>query len=48
MTANNDPNPETPLFSAVMIPHRSLERRGYVVQVHRIGLLHWCVRYRAV
>lgn len=31
MTANNDPNPDTPLFSAVMTPHRSLGRRGFAI-----------------
>jgi uncharacterized membrane protein len=29
MTANNDPNPDTPLFSAVMSPNRSLGKRGF-------------------
>lgn len=31
MTPNNDPIPETPLFSAVMTPHRSLGRRGFTI-----------------
>lgn len=31
MTANNDPNPDTPLFSAVMTPNRSLGRRGFTI-----------------
>lgn len=31
MTANNDPAPDTPLFSATMTPHRSLGRRGFSV-----------------
>ena len=29
MTPNNDPKPDTPLFSAVMTPNRSLGRRGF-------------------
>jgi uncharacterized membrane protein len=29
MTANNDPAPDTPLFSAVMTPNRSLGKRGF-------------------
>jgi uncharacterized membrane protein len=33
MTANNDPNPDTPLFSAVMTPHRSLGRRGFAIMM---------------
>jgi uncharacterized membrane protein len=31
MTPNNDPNPDTPLFSAVMTPNRSLGRRGFAI-----------------
>ena len=31
MNADNDPAPEPPLFSAVMQPHRSLGRRGFVI-----------------
>jgi len=31
MIANNDPVPDTPLFSAVMTPHRSLNRRGFSI-----------------
>lgn len=31
MTPNNDPVPETPLFSAIMTPHRSLGRRGFAI-----------------
>jgi uncharacterized membrane protein len=37
MTANNDPNPETPLFSAVMTPHRSLGRRGFAIMMLAIA-----------
>lgn len=29
MVPNNDPNPDTPLFSAVMTPNRSLGKRGF-------------------
>lgn len=29
MTLNNDPKPDTPLFSAVMTPNRSLGKRGF-------------------
>ena len=29
MAPNNDPKPDTPLFSAVMTPNRSLGRRGF-------------------
>ena len=29
MVPNNDPNPDTPLFSAVMSPNRSLGKRGF-------------------
>jgi uncharacterized membrane protein len=29
MALNNDPNPDTPLFSAVMTPNRSLGKRGF-------------------
>ena len=29
MTPNNDPNPDTPLFSAMMTPNRSLGKRGF-------------------
>jgi uncharacterized membrane protein len=29
MTPNNDPNSDTPLFSAVMTPNRSLGKRGF-------------------
>ena len=31
MTPNNDPKPDTPLFSAVMTPNRSLGKRGFGV-----------------
>jgi uncharacterized membrane protein len=31
MAADNDPVSETPLFSAVMQPHRSLGRKGFLV-----------------
>jgi uncharacterized membrane protein len=31
MSADNDPDPEVPLFSAVMTPHRSLGRRGFTI-----------------
>jgi uncharacterized membrane protein len=31
MSADNDPIPEPPLFSAVMTPHRSLGRSGFVI-----------------
>ena len=31
MTADNDPNSESALFSAVMSPHRSLGQRGFVI-----------------
>lgn len=31
MTADNDPNSEPALFSAVMSPHRSLGQRGFVI-----------------
>jgi uncharacterized membrane protein len=29
MVPNNDPNPDTPLFSAVLTPNRSLGKRGF-------------------
>ena len=29
MTPDNDPNPDTPLFSAMMTPNRSLGKRGF-------------------
>jgi uncharacterized membrane protein len=29
MTSDNDPNPDTPLFSAMMTPNRSLGKRGF-------------------
>lgn len=29
MIPNNDPNPDTPLFSALMTPNRSLGKRGF-------------------
>lgn len=31
MAPNNDPNSDTPLFSAVMTPNRSLGRRGFAI-----------------
>lgn len=31
MTIDNDPDPEAPLFCAVMTPHRSLGRQGFVI-----------------
>lgn len=33
MVPNNDPNPDTPLFSAVMTPHRSLGQRGFAIMM---------------
>jgi uncharacterized membrane protein len=31
MSPDNDPNPEPPLFSATLTPHRSLSRKGFIV-----------------
>jgi uncharacterized membrane protein len=31
MNVHNDPAPEPPLFSAVMTPHRSLGRKGFMI-----------------
>lgn len=30
MTADNDPNPEPTLFSAILTPHRSLSHKGFI------------------
>jgi uncharacterized membrane protein len=37
MTSDNDPMPESPLFSATITPHRSLGRRGFIALMCAIG-----------
>jgi uncharacterized membrane protein len=41
MTSDNDRDRESPLFSAVITPHRSLSRRGFVVLMSVIGAVNF-------
>jgi uncharacterized membrane protein len=39
MTDGNAPEPETPLFSAILTPHRSLTGTGFLVLMAAVGLV---------
>ena len=39
MSADNDPIPEPTIFSAVLTPHRSLSRKGFLILMTVLGLI---------